>query len=305
MVELGSEGGWFRVVNVQVLGDDVRRSILSYIKGKLGFNETCRVLGLSKSTLHRYLMGERRIPDEVIMEALKHITREEFESIVSDWDRLKALGVIREDGVVDYGLALRILSLATRDEYLRNAILRFVVQEFKDDLRRMLGLSLTGIKLSWSLDFENFLLERKKRRKVRDPETLKYYKSLFIRYLEGRELSEELIEYVVNHPNRWVRNIFRHYIQYLYYRRKITPETFGWLMEVVPSRGYKLDIRPYPIDLEDVRETLRTFEEKHNVYYVVYRVMLESGARLDVRLLLELLDDPELARVIIRSCSGW
>jgi len=250
-------------------------------------------------------MGERRIPDEVIMEALKHITREEFESIVSDWDRLKALGVIREDGVVDYGLALRILSLATRDEYLRNAILRFVVQEFKDDLRRMLGLSLTGIKLSWSLDFENFLLERKKRRKVRDPETLKYYKSLFIRYLEGRELSEELIEYVVNHPNRWVRNIFRHYIQYLYYRRKITPETFGWLMEVVPSRGYKLDIRPYPIDLEDVRETLRTFEEKHNVYYVVYRVMLESGARLDVRLLLELLDDPELARVIIRSCSGW
>jgi len=183
--------------------------------------------------------------------------------------------------LVDYGLALRILSLATRDEYLKNAILRFVVQEFKDDLRRMLGLSLTGIKLSWSLDFENFLVERKKRRKVRDVETLKYYKSLFIRYLEGRELSEELIEYVVNHPNRWVRNILRHYIQYLYYRRKITPETFGWLMEVVPSRGYKLDVRPYPIDLEDVKETLKMFEEKHNVYYIVYRVMLESGARFE------------------------
>jgi len=40
------------------------------------------------------------------------------------------------------------------------------------------------------MDFENFLMEHKKRRKVKDPETLKYYKSLFTRYLEGKELSE-------------------------------------------------------------------------------------------------------------------
>jgi len=49
---------------------------------------------------------------------------------------------VREDGVVDYDPALRILFLAIRDEYLRGAILRFVVQEFRDDLRRMPGLSL-------------------------------------------------------------------------------------------------------------------------------------------------------------------
>jgi len=48
---------------------------------------------------------------------------------------------------VDYGLALKILALASKDEYLRNAILRFVVQEFRDDLRRVLGISLAGIKL--------------------------------------------------------------------------------------------------------------------------------------------------------------
>jgi len=42
-----------------------------------------------------------------------------------------------------------------------------------------------------------------------------------------------------------LRNVLRHYVQYLYYRRKIYTETFNWVMEVVPSRGYKMDVRPY------------------------------------------------------------
>ncbi|MEM4676200.1 MAG: hypothetical protein QXM12_07925, partial [Nitrososphaerota archaeon] len=53
--------------------------------------------------------------------------------------------------------------------------------------------------LEWSEDFENFLSERKKCRKVRDPETISYYRNLFKKHLEGRELSEELVEYVANH----------------------------------------------------------------------------------------------------------
>ena len=52
------------------------------------------------------------------------------------------------------------------------------------------------------------------------PETVKYYRSIFKKYLEGKELSEQLIDYVVNHPNKWLRNVFRHYLQYLYFRRK-------------------------------------------------------------------------------------
>ena len=106
-------------------------------------------------------------------------------------------------------------------------MLRFVAREFREDLKKMLGISFAGITLRWDEGFEYFLAERKKRRKVRDPETLSYYRSLFRKYLEGKELSEELINYVVNHPNKWLRNVFRHYIQYLYYRRRISPETFG------------------------------------------------------------------------------
>ncbi|MEM1651134.1 MAG: integrase [Sulfolobales archaeon] len=142
-------------------------------------------------------------------------------------------------------------------------------------------MSFAGIKLEWSEDFESFLSERKKRSKVRDPETVSYYRSLFKKHLEGRELSEELVEYIANHRNGWLRNVFRHYVQYLYYRRRISPEIFGWIMEVVPSRGYRLDVRPYQISIEDVRKTLEFLKENHRLYYTVYRAMLESGARFE------------------------
>jgi len=52
-------------------------------------------------------------------------------------------------------------------------------------------------------------------------------------------------------------------------------------MEVVPSRSYKLDVRPYQISLEDLKKTLEFLREKHQLYYTIYRVMLESGARFE------------------------
>jgi len=272
---------WYESVNIEALSEEARRAILEAVKNKLGFSNACEALDIAKSSLYRYLSGERKIPADVVKRALGFLTHSEFESIVSSWDKLKAFGIIREDGVVDYGLVLRILAVAAKDEYLKNAILRFVVENFREDLKKMLGISFTGIKLEWCEDFENFLMERKKRRKVKDVETLNYYKSLFMRYLQGKELSEQLIDYVVNHENKWLRNIFRHYIQYLYYRRKISPETFGWIMEVVPSRSYKLDVRPYPINLDDIRKTFEFLKNNHRIYYTIYRAMLESGARFE------------------------
>jgi len=115
---------------------------------------------------------------------------------------------------------------------------------------------------------------------VADLNTIAYYRNLFRKYLEGKALSEELVEYVVNHSNKWLRNVFRHYIQYLYYLRKVPPETYGWLMEVVPSRSYKLDVRPYPISLDEVKKTMKHLRENHEFYYLVYRLVLEGGLRL-------------------------
>ncbi len=49
-------------------------------------------------------------------------------------------------------------------------------------------------------------------------------------------------------------------------------------MEVVPSRSYRLDVRSYPIDLNDVVRTLSTLREEHGLYYLIYRLMLEGAS---------------------------
>jgi intergrase/recombinase len=267
-------------VDVRGLNDDSRRTIVQRVKDKLGFNRALEALGVSKGSLYNYLHCIRRVPDEVVSKALQCIDEKEFNEIVGGLDRLRAIGVLREDGSVDYSLVLQAVALASRDEYLKQAVLRFAVEHFREDLKRMLGLIPSNIKLTWEHGFEEFLRERKRRGKVTSPETLAYYRSLFERYLEGKALSQGLIDYVINHSNRWLRNVFRHYVQYLYYTRKISPETYGWMMEVVPSRGYKMDVRTYPINVQDVAKTLTHLESNHELYYVVYRLMLEGGLRL-------------------------
>jgi intergrase/recombinase len=271
---------WIHKVNIKGLGDDVRREILRRVKEKLGFNKTVEILDIAKGSLHNYLNGIRRIPDDVISKALQYLDEKEFNEIVAGIDRLKAVGIIREDGSIDYSLILQAVALASKDEYLKQAILRFTVENFREDLRKMLGISLSQVVFTWSQGFEEFLRERKKRRKVLDPETIAYYRNLFKKHLEGKTLSEDLINYVINHKNKWLRNVFRHYIQYLYYLRRISPETYGWVMEIVPSRSYKIDVRSYPINFEDLVKTLSVLRENHELYYLVYRLMLEGGLRL-------------------------
>jgi len=280
MSELKVDGPWYEKVSVKALGDDVRRKILEKVKEKLGYNKTIEVLDISKGALHNYLHGIRRVPDEVVEKALQYLTESEFREVVQGIELLKATSIVKENEAIDYSLVLQVVALAMNDEYLKNAIIQLVVSRFKEDVRKALGISFAGIKLHWDEGFENFLKERKKRRKVKSQETLQYYKSIFLRYLEGRELSEELIDYVINHENKWLRNVFRHYIQYLYHKRMISPETFGWIMEVVPSRGYKMDVRPYQISLDDVVKIMQYLKQHHEKHYVLYRLMIEGGLRL-------------------------
>jgi len=275
-----SANPWYNRVNAGALSDEARRLILERVKKKLGFEKTLRALGIARGSLHNYLHGVRTVPDNVVYRALQYLEEQEFNEIVQGVDRLRAIGIIRGDNSIDYSLVLQAIALATRDEYLKQALLKFTVENFREDLRKMLGTSLAHVVFKWEPGFEEFLRERKKRRRVASEETMSYYRSLFKRYLEGKTLSEELVEYVVNHENKWLRNVFRHYVQYLYYLRKIPPETYGWLMEVVPSRSYRLDVRSYPISLEDLAKTMNTLRESHELYYLVYKLMLEGGLRL-------------------------
>jgi len=129
--ELKVSSEWIHKVNVRGLSDDVRREILRRVKDKLGFNKTVEILDISKGSLHNYLNGLRRIPDDVISKALQYLDEKEFNEIVAGIDRLKAVGIIREDGSIDYSLILQAVALASKDEYLKQAILRFTVENFQ------------------------------------------------------------------------------------------------------------------------------------------------------------------------------
>jgi hypothetical protein len=80
------------------------------------------------------LHGIRRVPDEVVEKALQHLTESEFREIVQGVELLKATGIVKENGAIDYSLVLQVVALAMNDEYLKNAIIQLVVSRFKEDV---------------------------------------------------------------------------------------------------------------------------------------------------------------------------
>jgi hypothetical protein len=141
MSELNASKPWYKKINVKALSNEVRRRVLEKVKEKLGYNKTVEVLGISKGSLHNYLHGVRSIPYEVVQKALQYLTESEFREIVQGIDLLKAIGIVRSDGTIDYSLALQLISLAMNDENLKNAIIQLVVSRFKEDVKKALGIS--------------------------------------------------------------------------------------------------------------------------------------------------------------------
>ncbi|MCD6300614.1 MAG: integrase [Staphylothermus sp.] len=276
-----SGSDWRSMVNVRGLSNNARILILQAVREKLGFNEAWKALDISKSTLYRYLTGiTKRIPDDVVKKALQYLEEDEFYRIVSELDRLKACGIISDDEkVIDISAVSRLLALASRDKLLKNMILRFVMENFSEELNKMRDLYYSGIKLVWSDDFETFLRERKEGRKVTTDDMIRKYRSCFKKYLEGKTLSRELVEQVARHEDGWVRNIFRHYVRYLRYKGEISGDTRDWILEYVKGRVFKTSVRPYRIPLEDIRRAMEFLGKNHTTYYIIYRLMLESGTR--------------------------
>uniref|UniRef100_A0A7C2FDB9 Uncharacterized protein n=1 Tax=Thermosphaera aggregans TaxID=54254 RepID=A0A7C2FDB9_9CREN len=48
------------------------------------------------------------------------------------------------------------------------------------------------------------------------------------------------------------------------YTRKAPPEAYGWLMEIVPSRSYKLNMRPYSISIDEIKKMMEYLRENMN-----------------------------------------
>ena len=229
----------------------------------------------------RLLSRKARVDDGKLKVLLNFISEQEFRDVISSKKMLKYLGIIRDDGTVNYGIVIEILKQALSEEYLKQLIIKFVVDNFREDVKKAIGLFPTNITMHWDEGFEEFLKKHKKRKKIRRQDTIEYYRKLFKENLEGRELTSELVDYVVNHKNKWLRNVFRHYIRYLYFRRKIPLETFGWIMEVVSSRTYEGRVRIFKIDVELFKKTMDFLRERHELYYTYYLIMYYSGIRLE------------------------
>ncbi|GAY25368.1 integrase protein [Desulfurococcaceae archaeon AG1] len=265
-------------IDASRLSDEARRRLVEALVDRLGLAGASKAIGISRSYLYELVRGFKKVQPWIAGKAIE-LLGEEVKRILGAEEVLRGCGVIGETGF-DRSFAAEILKLSLRDEILRNVLIEFVTKHFREELRKILGIVPEKIVLRWDPEFEEFLKERKKRRKIATEETLKYYRSLFMKYLEGRELSRELAEEVAKHRNKWLRNVFRHYIQYLFYKRAISGETYGWIMEYVPSRSYKVEPRAYEISIEDLRKTLEYLRKKHELYYTIYLLMLYSGARL-------------------------
>jgi hypothetical protein len=247
-------------LGVSSISDDLRVRLLERLVEKLGLRGAAEALGVTKQYVSMMINGRKRIPDHYVEKAMG-ILGDDVREVLRARDLLRICGAIDQNGFLDRVFIMEILAEASRDEVLKKMILEFSVKHFREDLRKILGMIPADIEFRWDQGFEEFLRERKKRMKIKSEGTMKYYRNLFKKHLEGKVLSQDLIDYVISHPVKWLRNVFRHYIQYLYYTRKISPETYGWIMEVVPSRSYRMDVRPYPIDIEDLRRAMDFLRE--------------------------------------------
>ena len=104
LVFVSDSGAWWERVDVSKLGEDARYAILKYIVEKYGRGKVLEETGISRVILWRLLEGKSPVRPEYVKPLLKMLTQEEFERLVTARDGLRALGVLRDDDTVDYGL---------------------------------------------------------------------------------------------------------------------------------------------------------------------------------------------------------
>ena len=108
---------WWERVDVSRLSEDARYRILVHVVEKYGKRRVLEESGISRVTLWRLAEKVSPVNPEYVKPLLKFLTREEFENLISTRDRLKAIGVLRDDGTIDYSLALEILATLSTNRF--------------------------------------------------------------------------------------------------------------------------------------------------------------------------------------------
>ncbi len=268
---------WWEKVDISRIDQETRRSLLLKLKERYPTSDLLARLGIkSRATLTKYLKYGRRIPDEVVVKMIENLEEEEFWSLLSGRRKLEAIGLIdSETGKVDYEAVMELLKLAIREPILKKIFLEFISKYLRNELLQLMPAKLPAIELKWTSEFEDYL---RKEKKIQDEDTIKYYRNLFKKHLEGRELNEKLVRGLRNAPP-WLRVVFRHYVRYLFFYRRIDEDTFAWLLVFVPGRSYPKETYISEYSLDEVRRTFEKLYSHNKKMYWFYRLLLESGAR--------------------------
>ena len=268
---------WWDKVDIKRIDQETRRSLLLRLKERYPTHELLIKLGIkSRATLTKYLKYGRRIPDEVVERVLDNLDEDEFWGLLNGRKKLEAIGLIEsETGKVDYEAVMELMKLAIREPVLKKIFLEFISKYLRNELIQLMPAKLPAIELKWNSEFEEYL---RKEKKIQDEDTIKYYRNLFKKYLEGRELDEKLVS-KIRKAKPWLRVVFRHYVRYLFLYRKIDEDTFAWLLVFVPGRSYPKETYISEYELSRIRKTFEELYSYNEKLYWFYRLILESGAR--------------------------
>jgi len=272
------------------LDKEQRREVLSLLLKRYGsIRRLAEALGVSKSSLHRIIRGEQTgsLVHLVDYRVCLLLDEEEFLAVLKRRQVLEAIGLVK-DGRVNIPLLVAVLDAALDYEEAKHAVLELVAKRFKAELREILGETFPKIELKWTPEFEKWLTEKKS--KPISKRTLRDYRNLWYRCLEGKVLGWHLLKQLSGkqmlchdnqyHPTGWTRQIFRHYIRWLYSIGKLDWDTYTWLLLVVPGRRYGRRVSQKVIREEDVINTLKVLSEKgREDILTLYLLMLASGTR--------------------------
>jgi len=165
------------------ISDELRYRILDYVLSK---GVTHRDLGIDRTYLFKLKKRSVRVSDNILRRLLKHVSEEELERLLGDVE-LEALGIIR-DGVINYGIVIKILNKAKEDPYLKSLLIKWASENLAQELPHIVRVKEEHIK-----KFERLLSS--KSRKTRE-DRLRYLKRA-LDDLEWELSPEKLEEYIL------------------------------------------------------------------------------------------------------------
>ncbi|MEM0031221.1 MAG: helix-turn-helix domain-containing protein [Desulfurococcaceae archaeon] len=176
-----------------VLEEWQARELLMRLNKALSIRKIALKLGVSKSTVHRWLKSGR-IPSEYLTRICEVFPEEELLAVLRADQLLQHYGIMSSDGRVNKPLVLALLDAMLRNDVLKEEVLNYILKYYKAELTERLGEAIPRIELKWTPEFERWLLKQDGRPgKPVSHRTLVDYKRIWSNCLEGKVLGWHLI----------------------------------------------------------------------------------------------------------------